>query len=70
MNFDFREQYQVGMSVRLITDDETLLGKICKVTAFCVHCQTADERIAINRNESGDLHITKEKKEVYIEILN
>lgn len=58
------------MNVRLITDDETLAAKVVKVTAFCVHCQTANDRIAINRNESGDLHITKEKKEVYIEILN
>lgn len=69
MNFDFREQYQVGMNVNLITDEATLAAKVVKVTAFCVHCQTADERIAINRNESGDLQITKEKKEVYIEIL-
>ena len=70
MNFDFRELYQVGMTVNLITDDETLAAKIVKVTAYCVHCQTANDRIAINRNESGDLQITKDQKEVYIEILN
>jgi len=70
MNFDFREMYRVGMQVNLITDDRTMHAKIVKVTAFCVHCQTDNERLAINRNDSGDLHITATKEEVYIETLN
>lgn len=71
MNYDFRQHYAVGQHVSIIDEDDVVMqGKVVKVTAYCVHCQVNNERIAINRNASGDLQVTKTGKEISIEIVD
>lgn len=58
MNYDFRDHYRVGQTIEITTDldppDKTITAKISKVTAFCVHCKTADKTLfRIARNVDG-----------------
>lgn len=55
---DFRQKYRTGQTIRITTDldppDKVITAKISKVTAFCVHCKTADSTMyRIARNVDG-----------------
>jgi hypothetical protein len=59
MNYDFRDHYSVGQSVRIDTeldqsDDTFIVAKVTKVTTFCVHCRATDSTLyRIARNVDG-----------------